>query len=412
MKNTTAIKKYGVVNIGRYTELPREKTPAESDYRSGDYNRYGSDNLFPNLSAEIIDRCSHLGGTIGSKVTFICGHGITNDIIINTDNETKTDVFRKIAKDYESFSNAYLEVVTGNSNVLKGMINIYHRDSTTVRRGKNKYEGQYILCDDWSQMRGQISFDRYYMTAIARYPDYTVIDGNRHSIIHISDYHPRYKYYGLIEWVSGLAASEIAYKTDKWNISKLDNNYVPSGILTVGVGSQSEADELREYYEKEEIGVGRNGKVMFIAVGNEGATTTFTPMNQNVEGSWMTLKEATKEDILAACNWFGILLGQSKPGALGQTQEIRNVYNLAMKTIIRPKRQKILTMFDNIFNMQHEIQDLIPFDYGDKIDFNLLLTRRQAFEMLGLSYDEKRTDLDETIKKPGQVKTSNNSNPL
>jgi hypothetical protein len=68
-----------------------------------------------------------------------------------------------------------------------------------------------------------------------------------------------------------------------------------------------------------------------------------------------------------------------------------------MKTIIKPVRTKLINIFNSLLDEELIITDITPFDYGDKIDFNQLLTKRQAFEMLDINYDENRSDLDQTI---------------
>jgi hypothetical protein len=120
------------------------------------------------------------------------------------------------------------------------------------------------------------------------------------------------------------------------------------------------------------------------------------------EGEWLNVRNLGKEEIITALNWFSVLLGQATPGKLGQTQEIRNTYNLAMNTVINPEQANYLSTFKSIFSFlgysdDIQFKNITPFDYSDTININKLLTKREGLELLGLPVDELRTDLNEII---------------
>ena len=52
-------------------------------------------------------------------------------------------------------------------------------------------------------------------------------------MIHYKDYEPTFEHYGVPPYIAGFNVSAIAYKTDKWNISRLDNSFQLSGVTTV-----------------------------------------------------------------------------------------------------------------------------------------------------------------------------------
>jgi capsid portal protein len=63
---------------------------------------------------------------------------------VNADGETLREVFKKLADDYYTFGNAYLEGV-----LYDGGLNLYHIDATTVRMSKNKKE--VYVHPDWAK---------------------------------------------------------------------------------------------------------------------------------------------------------------------------------------------------------------------------------------------------------------------
>ena len=73
-------------------------------------------------------------------------------------------------------------------------------------------------------------------------------DGTLRSIIHYKDYEPMFENYGVPPYIAGLNVSAIAYKTDKWNISRLDNSFQLSGVMTLDsdVNNEEEAKQIAE----------------------------------------------------------------------------------------------------------------------------------------------------------------------
>ena len=56
-------------------------------------------------------------------------------------------------------------------------------------------------------------------------------DGTLRAMIHYKDYEPMFEHYGVPPYIAGFNVSAIAYKTDKWNISRLDNSFQLSGVM-------------------------------------------------------------------------------------------------------------------------------------------------------------------------------------
>ena len=63
---------------------------------------------------------------------------------VNADGESLRMIFKKLADDYYTFGNAYLEGV-----IYDGGLNLYHIDATTVRMAKNKKE--VYVHPDWAK---------------------------------------------------------------------------------------------------------------------------------------------------------------------------------------------------------------------------------------------------------------------
>ena len=130
--------KYAFVNLS----TPEVNTEVKDlDRLREEYIPFGKDNLFPQYLAELKRQSSTHRSVLAQKTTFTTGSGFftRNESLaeyiddINADGESLKDVFKKLADDYFTYGNAYLEGV-----VYEGGINFYHKDASTARVSKNK----------------------------------------------------------------------------------------------------------------------------------------------------------------------------------------------------------------------------------------------------------------------------------
>ena len=93
---------------------------------------FGKDNLFPQYLAELKRKSSTQRSVLAQKTVFtsgakfVCRDESLEKFIedINADHESLRDVFKKLADDYYTFGNAYMECVR-----YEGGVNIYHIDA-------------------------------------------------------------------------------------------------------------------------------------------------------------------------------------------------------------------------------------------------------------------------------------------
>ena len=130
--------------------------PLNLDRINSKFIPFGNDNLFPQYLAELKRKSSTHRSVLAQKVVFtagakfVCKDDTTRDFIkdVNADGESLRDVFKKLADDYYTFGNAYLEGV-----LYDGGVNLYHLDATTVRLSKNKRD--VYVHPDWKNYRSQ-----------------------------------------------------------------------------------------------------------------------------------------------------------------------------------------------------------------------------------------------------------------
>lgn len=383
--------------------IPRENANNLLDNR--EFHRFGSDNLFPQAIAALNRKSPVHSGIINYKTIYTLGKGFqvdeaNNGLIefvkrVNGSNESLRAVFKKIIKDFNSFGNAYLEVVTDAS---RSFISFFHIDSTKVRIHKDLEH--VIIHPDW---RNENRFGSDKRKTLPVYPEFEAIDGALRSVWHFKQYEPEFSIYGIPKWISGLDAAGIAYKTNKWNLSRLDNSFQTSGVLLIdGNMSPEDAKDLQQNFKDEMTGEGNQGKILMIIKSlGKSEGTQFVPINGGADGDWIQLHNQSTNDLVTAHQWFRSLSGISDNTGFDSSR-ILNEYEIALATVITEDQMFYLDALKIILSQQSGIDaselefiNKPPVSIATLIDVNKVVTVAEGRKALGLEVDED----DETLKK-------------
>jgi len=360
---------------------------------------FGTDNCFPQAIALLNRKSAINRAVIKNKSYYVIGDGLTSDNEATYNKFTAWNINATVkysAYDFISFGNAYIEVIQ-----LAGQIKFNHIDATKCRLTT---DGNGVIVNpDWSARKVKDSKD----VVLPLYPTFEKIGGAMRSIVHIKEYEPTFNYYGVPSWVGAMDSAAIAYKTNKWNLSRLDNSFQSSGVLLVdGNISPADAAELKEKFKKEFTGEGNQGKVMFIAQNLGGtANTTWSPITAGNEGDWTQLHKQSTDEIITAHNWYPSLSGIATAGALGNTQQIRNEYQVAINTVISDIQGALLQPLKRVIevNAKTESESISfinkpPVSIADKIDMNAVTKIWEGRKLAGLDYDP------EDVTQQGYIK--------
>ncbi|MDE6374833.1 MAG: phage portal protein, partial [Alistipes sp.] len=167
-------------------------------------------------------------------------------------------------------------------------------------------------------------------------------DGTLRALIHYKDYEPMFTHYGVPPYIAGFGVSAIAYKTDRWNISRLDNSFQLSGVLLLdsAVDSEEEAEKIMRLAEQKFAG--NPGQVMFvIREGSENDNSRFIPIASQNEGDWQALHEQAVGDIVVAHSWFRTLSGLDYSGGFN-ADRILHEYEVALNTVILGEQAELV----------------------------------------------------------------------
>jgi|TARA_R110000803_G_scaffold80842_1_gene146692 hypothetical protein len=292
---------------------------------------FGADNLFPQYLAELKRQSSTHRSVLAQKTTFTTGGGFLTDNEalkdfiedVNADGESLKDCFKKLADDFFTYGNAYLEGV-----VYDGGVNFYHKDASTARIAKNK---KYIYFNsDWANYSKN-------KEKTQRVPIYPNISQSRF-IIHYKDYESTFNFYGLPDYVAALEHIAIDYEIGKFNHTSFKNGFSPSAIVTVnGDFGEAEAEKFVETAKDTLTGSGNNSKILFLVKnGDDSRGTDVQIINNKDDGDFLDLQKLTDQNIITAHRWQPALSGIVSSGKMNNTgSEIRIAYDLAMSTVIR-----------------------------------------------------------------------------
>ncbi len=311
------------------------------------YWSWGTDNLLPLALAYIYRHATAHRRVINDKADYISGRGITcdeNDAALmafiekaNGQGDSLRSVLNRLAVDKCVFGNAFLEVVTNRRHTF---LSLYHQDATRCRLSKDKEA--VILHHDWT------AFSASKSKRLPLYPRFEVAsDGTLRSMVHYKDYEPGYENYGLPSYVAGRGVSAIAYKTDRWNISRLDNSFQLSGVMMLDRSADSDEQAREIVATAEKKFAGTPGQVMFLI--NRGAddSTKFVPIESSNEGDWQSLHDQSTADIVVAHSWFRALSGLDYSTGFNP-ERILYEYQIALNTIIQPEQTELLEPIRNI----------------------------------------------------------------
>ena len=357
---------------------------------SKEFWRWGSDNNLPEALAQLSRRSTAHRRIINDKADYISGKGFNFDSSTpllgtlveraNGDGESLRQILNKLAFDKSLFGNAFLEVVTDEQH---SFLSFYHQDATRCRVAK---DSQHILLHhDWVHFRSSEAL------SLPLYPTFEKqSDGTLRSIIHYKDYEPMFCHYGVPQYIAGMNVSAIAYKTDRWNIARLDNSFQLSGVMMIdnAVDSEEEASKLARMAEQRFAG--KPGQVMFI-IRDESSddNSRFIPLESQNDGDWKELHDQATSDIVVAHSWFRSLSGLDYSTGFS-AERILHEYEVALNTVILGEQSELLEP------IIHTIASILKIDCSSLEIINRPPTRSKPIYMKvwearkadGLEYDE------------------------
>ena len=310
--------------------------------QSDKFWRWGDDNMMPYALSLMSRRSTTHRRIINDKADYIAGKGFSFDeqqtllsqlvAQANGDGESLREVICRLSFDKALMGNAFLEVVTDAEHTF---LSLYHQDASRCRIARDKEH--ILLHHNWAAFRSEEA------RSLPLYPLFEQQeDGSLRSIIHFKEYEPMFSHYGVPKYIAGMGVSAIAYKTDCWNISRLDNSFQLSGVMMIDASADNEAEAERIVRAAEQRFAGNPGQVMFIVrEGGESDNSRFIPVDASNEGDWSKLHDQATSDIVIAHAWFRSLSGLDYSAGFS-AERILHEYEVALNTVILAEQQELL----------------------------------------------------------------------
>lgn len=351
---------------------------------------WGDDNMLPYALSLLARRSVAHRRIINDKADYIAGKGmVCSDKIpllrhisesANGSGETLRSVISRLALDSAMFGNAFLEVVTDER---RSFISLYHIDASKCRIAQDS--AHVVVSSDWQNFKSSEA------VTLALFPNFELSeDGTLRAVVHYKSYEPMFSHYGVAPYIAGIDAAAILYKTDRWNISRIDNSFQLSGVMMLDSVVDNEAAAERVVRLAEEKFAGNPGQVLFVLRDhNEGDNSRFIPIDTTSDGDWQRLHTQAESDLVVAHSWFRSLSGLDYTTGFS-ADRILHEYEVALNTVIRPEQMRILEP------IRHAIELVLGIDASSLDIINQAPTRSKPIYMRvwearkadGLSYDE------------------------
>lgn len=347
---------------------------------------WGSDNLFPQRLSLLARSNSIHRGIMKSKADYIAGRGFAFDdknpalqrIVERANGQhSLAEVMHRAIYDKVMTGNGFIEVVIAYGNLL-----FFHQDSTRCRVVKEDSDTHIVISKDWHNHLSE------YDVTLPIFPAFELqADKTMRSILHLKDYEPQYKHYGVPDYVAGLIDARIGYKTANWNEQRLDNSFQLSGVMSIAQDFDNEEEVVNLKRQVEQRFAGKPGQVLF-TISNEAGSNQFTPIQANNEGDWLNLHNVAKEDMVTAHSWYVSLSGLDYTTGISADRML-NEYSVALATTIIPEQQGWLEAIRSVLSK-------VGID-GSSLEFinKLPITEKPIYMKIwearkadGLDYDE------------------------
>lgn len=362
---------------------------------------WGSDNMTPTALTMLARSSTIHRRIINDKADYISGRGFTSDTDqtrlcafierCNGHGQSLRTVIQRIAFDRCLLGNAFAEVIT---DAHGSFLSLFHQDASRCRVAISS--DRVVMHHNWNRYRASEA------VTLPLFPQFEQqSDGTLRSIIHYKDYEPMFEHYGVPKYIAGLSATAIAYKTDRWNISRLENAFQPSGVMILDGNVDSEDEAAQIARTAQQRFSGKPGQVMFmVKSGGEGDMSKFIPINSANDGDWRSLHDQATSDIMVAHSWFRTLSGMDYASGFS-ADRVRHEYNIALNTLIQIEQQEIIEpirlALEDIVSISSRSLEFInrpPFDTKPAY-----MRVWEARKMDGYNYDPNASDQQQFLSQ-------------
>ena len=306
---------------------------------SKDWVMVGPKDDFFDFLYDMVDYSPVHNVCLRSKTDNVVGQGFTREYMMNK-TEDLTDLFRKIAFEYLTTGNVFLECVWANDRT-KGVKSVYFIPSKYMRVGKTDFVYEepdyYYYSEDFSKKKSVIEFSKL---DPKNYTD--------RQIYHIKSYSPGYNFYGLPSYMSVINDVRLNHEISIHHLSNIQNGATPSLFINFRnsqPGSEKEQMDIKRKLEELYTGSQAAGKIIvsFSEPDNGPEITTINPTSN--DQYYSTIFESVQKQILSGHKINSpSLIGLPDPSGLAsQAEQITTSFGVFLNTTIKPIQNELIS---------------------------------------------------------------------
>lgn len=312
----------------------------EKEITSKDWVMAGKNDELFSFLYDMVDYSPIHNVCLRSKSDNVVGQGFTREYQMNN-LENINELFRKIAFEYIVTGNVFLNCVWKNDRT-QGLKAVYFVPSDKVRVGKVDNIGEepekYYYCEDFSNLRKHsiIEFNR--------------LDVNNMStkqMIHIKNYAPGYRYYGLPNYTSVINDIRLNHEISIHHLANIQNGATPSLFINFrnsSPGSEKEQQDILRKLKDAYTGSENAGNIIvsFSEPDNGPEITQINPTSN--DQYYSAIFEQIQRQILSGHKITDpALIGLPAPsGFSNQAEQIQTSFSLFLNTTIKPIQRELI----------------------------------------------------------------------
>ena len=317
--------------------LPIEKIQNDSETMVP----FGEDNLFPQMLMGLVES-TPLTSTIIDKITkYVYGEGVEGnfdpEMIIDDKGTTISELVYGIVNDYITFGSFAIQVRRNKLGEIKKL------DRLRVERIRtNEENDKFWYSKKWS---------KYAKTNLV-YEAYSGLEAKKQndSVFYFKD--PSSKHiYGFANYWSSLDDITTCKALAEYATNTVNNAFTPSAVITLceGKPTDDEAKKVEKKLNEKFSGTKNNAKLLVcFADSKETAPEVTAFQSSDVNAHYLSLKEQTRENILAAFSIDGVLIGLHTNDGVFSQEAFEQSFKIFQKTEIQPIQQNIAKAFKKL----------------------------------------------------------------
>lgn len=316
---------------------------------------WGDANIYPNYVLDLYNQVSTLHSIVDGTTQFICGNSINieSDIFsiqINNNDETISDLFNYLAKDFLLYGGFAVNVVR---NKFGDVCALYHIPLSRLRTNEEKTKFYYST--DWTKSYGRV-----------KYAEYEKYDKNKKQNSSIYYYcNNNLGVYPISAWCAATKACEIERNINDYHLNALNNGFTASYMINFnnGVPTDEQKAEAEKYVNEKLAGSQNAGRILLsFAEDKEHSAEIIKLDTEDYGDKYKTLTDRTKSEIFTSFRATPNLFGLPTETTGFNSQEYAEAFKLYNRTVVYPMQKILVDKISMITNCSITIE---PFDLNN-----------------------------------------------